>query len=587
MRRSALAFAVVVVVCFSAVSLFAQRAEPEFVAEAVGLRRTAPAPRLAEKAAALPAAVLTDALTAEPDEVALVQAWNDAGRRPMRNGFTRRLAEPVHVTLGAAAMKAASGRAVMAMTERGTVVWSGSVRVEGAYRIRLHLTDVRLPESATLWVYGRNEEPIAFGRELLSEGGDLYTPSVGGDVAWLEIEAPLAKENEPASFVIADVVEMLGSKNLRTPAADDAPTCLVDATCITSSTLDVIDLYRRGVAEMIYVKDGGSFVCTGGLINDKDTATSIPYFLTANHCIANQTVASSLEAYWDYRTSTCNGAAPSLSSLQRSSGSTLLATSDTTDFTLLRLNNIPAQRVFLGWDANSSNVRAGTRLHRISHPFPDSDTLPRAQSYTGAVVDGGTGACSSRPRTNYLYSSPNQGGVYGGSSGSPVILAGGYIVGQLFGSCGPDPSAGCDRRNLDVDGAFFMTYDSVKAFIDSSPATPSPCVTSATTMCLNNGRFAVSVAWKDFEGKTGTGTAVRLTSDSGYFWFFGDNNIELMIKVLDARGIGSGFWVFFGALSNVEYTITVRDSQTGRVKTYFNPSGTFGSVGDTGAFPPN
>jgi len=55
--------------------------------------------------------------------------------------------------------------------------------------------------------------------------------------------------------------------------------------------------------------------------------------------------------------------------------------------------------------------------------------------------------------------------------------------------------------------------------------------------------------------------------------------------VLDGRGLNGKFWLFYGALSNVEYTLTVTDTQTGAVKTYKNPSGQFGSVGDTAAFP--
>ena len=43
------------------------------------------------------------------------------------------------------------------------------------------------------------------------------------------------------------------------------------------------------------------------------------------------------------------------------------------------------------------------------------------------------------------------------------------------------------------------------------------------------------------------------------------------------------FWVFYGALSNVEYTLRVTDTQTGKTKTYFNPLRHFGSVGDTQA----
>src|SRR5262249_38796821 len=56
------------------------------------------------------------------------------------------------------------------------------------------------------------------------------------------------------------------------------------------------------------------------------------------------------------------------------------------------------------------------------------------------------------------------------------------------------------------------------------------------------------------------------------------------VKVLDARALNDHFWVFYGALSNVEYTLTVTDTVTGIVRRYANPSGLFASVGDTLAF---
>lgn len=40
----------------------------------------------------------------------------------------------------------------------------------------------------------------------------------------------------------------------------------------------------------------------------------------------------------------------------------------------------------------------------------------------------------------------------------------------------------------------------------------------------------------------------------------------------------------YGALTNVEYTITVTDTETGAVKTYFNPQGQLASRADTSAF---
>ncbi len=112
------------------------------------------------------------------------------------------------------------------------------------------------------------------------------------------------------------------------------------------------------------------------------------------------------------------------------------------------------------------------------------------------------------------------------------------------------------------------------------------CTPSDTALCLSAGRFETSVAWRDATGRTGVGTAIPITADTGYFWFFSATNIELVVKVLDARGLNGKFWVFFGALSNVEYTLTVRDTATGAVKQYHNPAGQFASVGDTGAFDP-
>ncbi len=110
------------------------------------------------------------------------------------------------------------------------------------------------------------------------------------------------------------------------------------------------------------------------------------------------------------------------------------------------------------------------------------------------------------------------------------------------------------------------------------------CEPAATHLCLNDSRFKVAVTWRTFVGQTGIGTAIPRTPDAGNFWFFNPDNIELIIKVLDGRGNNGHFWVFFGALSNVEYTITVVDTVTGAEKQYRNPLSNFASVGDTMAF---
>ncbi len=112
----------------------------------------------------------------------------------------------------------------------------------------------------------------------------------------------------------------------------------------------------------------------------------------------------------------------------------------------------------------------------------------------------------------------------------------------------------------------------------------APCAPSPTTLCLNASRFEVDVSWRDSRGRTGVGQAVPITADTGYFWFFSEANIELVVKVLDARALSGKYWVFFGALTSVEFDLTVTDTVTGAVKNYHNPLGQFASVGDTSAF---
>jgi len=125
----------------------------------------------------------------------------------------------------------------------------------------------------------------------------------------------------------------------------------------------------------------------------------------------------------------------------------------------------------------------------------------------------------------------------------------------------------------------------------TSEARPTParastgCTANATTLCLNANRFQVQVSWKAANiGATGSGRAFPLTTDTGAFWFFTNGNLELVVKVVDGRAVNGKFWVFYGALSDVEYTITVTDTQTNAVRAYFNPQGQLASIADTSAF---
>lgn len=128
--------------------------------------------------------------------------------------------------------------------------------------------------------------------------------------------------------------------------------------------------------------------------------------------------------------------------------------------------------------------------------------------------------------------------------------------------------------------------NAVLTLVDDDAGSTGPCVEDVDTLCVNNDRFAIEVDWRT-QNENGFGSAVPVPTapDSGLFHFFGAANIEMLIKVLNACGLNDRYWVFYAATTNVEFTVTVTDTQTGRVKTYFNPLNTPAPpIQDTDAF---
>lgn len=110
------------------------------------------------------------------------------------------------------------------------------------------------------------------------------------------------------------------------------------------------------------------------------------------------------------------------------------------------------------------------------------------------------------------------------------------------------------------------------------------CAPEATTLCLGNGRFAMTVAWQTQQGQAGVGKAVRLTDDTGGFWFFSEDNLELVTKMLDGSGTNGWHWLFAAGLSSVRYELFVLDTETGKTRTYVHPEGPLESRADIRAF---
>ncbi|HKV11659.1 MAG TPA: hypothetical protein VJ725_26170 [Thermoanaerobaculia bacterium] len=264
----------------------------------------------------------------------------------------------------------------------------------------------------------------------------------------------------------------------------------------------------------------------------------------------------------------------------------------------------------------------------FENAFASSDTFSGAVQYAMRFNTGGPTAlksvCVCFSQRNHAAALPFTLAVLddNGAQGSPgTTLA---EVEAFAASVPTFPSVGfyrVDLRGVATDGSFFLgprwapnqsqtkfwvcadttggkklpayvrfnqePWDNLASFASYSALgirTQPSCVPDATTLCLNGGRFKVQAGFKNGSG-TGLGHAVALTRDTGYFWFFDPNNVEMVTKVLTGCGANQRFWVFAGGLTDLETALTVTDTVTGVVRTYRNPQGTaFRPIQDTGAF---
>jgi hypothetical protein len=562
-----------------AVALFGQAVPPAKAPD-----RPVPAPpALSREVLSAPVAAsarLAAAVEGARDSLEALRAWNEEGRVPYRGGFTRPLQSPL--------LLKREERMAAAFADGAARI---RIEVADADGLRLHISKFSLPAGTNLWVWSDGRDPIWFDAALAGGAADFWTPSVWDDHINFAISAP----GGAYELEIDAVAEHVMPEQETAEAL--ANECLVDGACPGTSILDVIAEYRKAVAHYRYVSGNEILICTGALVIDS-VQSFTPYLLTANHCVSTQAEASSVEAYWDYIAPSCLAAPPSLSAVPRTNSSALLATSPSQDVTLLRLSSIPNGRVFLGFDPRPSVLPAGTILHRLSHPAG----LPQAYSVTRVSTTVGT--CETKARPDYVYSTSidGGGGVAGGSSGSPVILSGGYIVGQLFGHCGPEPGNACNLSNNTVDGALSASFPLLSAYLTPGTTACSPCVPDTNTACLLGNRFKVTMpTWVDSgAGLSGKGAVVKYAdnveevhptfgplSASAFFsmYSFAPKSIESLVRMIKGQDLNNKYWVFLTGFAGAQYTVKIEDTQTCAVWQQAVPANATNVIKDYEAFP--
>jgi hypothetical protein len=231
----------------------------------------------------------------------------------------------------------------------------------------------------------------------------------------------------------------------------------------------------RAVAVFGFHAEGGDrplafppLIGTGALINNSRSDRT-PFFLTARHhflfggnCVRLGSYPS-FEAVWDYTGTAPKGTSRAgvLAPLPRSRGAVLLVSDEDTDAALLRLEEIPPGRAFLGW--RSSEVEE-QELHRLSHPYGSPQTYSSHLGLETFETDKGSPHFGAPNRADPLfyrfYQTLFEGTVGPGSSGAPLVTSDLHVVGQLWGVCEKDGIA------YALDGAFVQTYLKLRQWLD-------------------------------------------------------------------------------------------------------------------------
>lgn len=365
------------------------------------------------------------------------------GPRARRIGAFRDLPSPLHV----------DGGALWIPTSDGGFVHVLEIASPGATAIRVAVDGAQIPDGVEYWVQDADnpqQQRGPYTRETIAKNvsGRFWTEAIWSDHVQLVCVVPAGI---PTAGIAYDVKRIVHGYERFENLPKAAGLCHNDVSCYAAWSNEA-----AAVAGIANIGDDGFLFCTGCLIAQKDASDAESYFLTANHCVKNQTEADTTEYYWFYQTPTCRGLAPNPVDVPRSGGGAdLLASASyyqANDFTFLRLRQPPASGTFrAGWSVTTPPTTEG--LAGIHHPDGDYKRISFGNLY----------GYQSANFWNVRWSS---GVTEPGSSGSPLFNASHQILGQLYGG-----NSYCAwQKGTDQYGRFDKTYPIVqKWLVPSAP----------------------------------------------------------------------------------------------------------------------
>lgn len=336
-------------------------------------------------------------------------------------------------------------------------VYVTRIASEGALSLRLHFTDVSLPEGARLFV-ASEQTPENFSGPYQQNGpnrdGTFWTPPLRGDSVVIEYFVPSAADKTRSVSLPFRVKQLShGFKDERAIIPNVVQQ--EGAAACNASVPPEWSEAAKSVARLRFVEPLGEFLCTGTLLNTADNSGK-PYVLTANHCFSTQAAAQSLVATWLYDFGDDPGVIASRPSTQ---GAFLLATGARSDFTLVELRfPAPTGVRFSGW--STERPTTGTTVSSIHHP---QGSYKRFSA--GSIVND---SCPSDlpgyQCDNLLKVRWNTGITEPGSSGG-VLWTGSAADPRVAGTLLGGFSACDNRAGTDYFGRFDLTFPAISFYL--------------------------------------------------------------------------------------------------------------------------
>lgn len=341
---------------------------------------------------------------------------------------------------------------------------------QGAGGLRLRFADIQPFTEIEIRIADRDGDHVygPFLAPAVDDEGGWWSPTIWSNVAHVELHAPAGIRDDSVVPRVTDVAFYnAGEPGSVIPGA--VASCENDISCFGSWKNNE----GRAVALFYNIREGVWARWSGALIN-RGPGDLSPLFMTSRFAVGTQAEAASVEVYWEYETSSCNGSVASSPANQpRNSGAVRVKGHEEADWSILGLKDPPAASnpFFLGWNSNSWS--SGEPLTVIHHPQGSHKRI----SFGDTGITGQANLCLFSPfiecfDVRHRRVDLDDGRTEIGSTGGPVMDAGRLV--RLVVSGREDDNIDCSaNEERTYGGRFDLAFDNLK-FALSSASIASP-----------------------------------------------------------------------------------------------------------------